>query len=94
MNLTAYHAASDNLHQFMQDAQREHRELGTSLRIANEERIRVGEMLEAAIDLLIPYYGSDANAETAVLARVQERAAEREADAEIVEVTYAKAGTV
>ena len=49
---TAFHEVRDALDQAQRDAAREHRELGTSLSIANRERKRLEDMIEAAIELL------------------------------------------
>lgn len=79
MNLDAYHAIGDNARVFMQDAMREHRELGVSLRIANEERERLEDMLASAIDLLALDYGSDDEAVQAIGIHQEMRRQEREA---------------
>ena len=79
MNLTAYHATGDNLRQFMLEAMREHRELGVSLRIANEERERLEDMLASAIDLLALDYGSADEAVQAIQIHQEMKRREREA---------------
>lgn len=79
MNLDAYHRTQDDLRTFMHDAMREHRELGVSLRIANEERERLEDMLASAIDLLALDYGSDDEAVKAINIHREMRRQEREA---------------
>jgi hypothetical protein len=79
MNLDAYHRTQDDLRTFMNDALREYRELGVSLRIANEERERLADMLESAIDLLSLDYGSDDEAVQAIGIHQEMRRLEREA---------------
>lgn len=77
----AFYAAKDAIDQALRDARREYRELGTSLRIANEERVRLGDMLEAALILLTrsSRFPSEATAEAALGALATEIAAERKA---------------
>jgi hypothetical protein len=78
---TAFHTAKDAIDQALCDARREYRELGTSLRIANEEREHLGDMLEAAFILLArpARYAGEAAAESAVSALAIEIALERKA---------------
>lgn len=65
--------AEDDAGRAFVEARREYDELGQSLKVANAERLRLTELLEAALDLLEPTYGLRASAETAVCARVQAR---------------------
>ena len=80
MNLDSYYTAKDDLEQFLYEAQREHRELGVSLRIANEERVRNADMLSAAIELLAErtFAGDEQQAVDAILERVRLNADVRE----------------
>ncbi len=76
---TAFHEVRSALDQAQNDALREHRELGTSLRIANQERERLEGMIEVAIELLAEHCTGEypeTEAAEAIVERFDRRRAE------------------